>query len=63
MYELTRHKSALVMQLNVFNEWRPHIPCAMRSDPKNVIWIKMKFDKYNERKFWFEFDSVIYTIT
>ena len=42
--ELTRHKSALAIQLKVFNEWRPHIPCAMRRDPKNVMWIKMKFD-------------------
>jgi len=58
--EFTRHKSALAMQLNVFNERHPHIPCAMRSDLKNVIWSKMKLDKCNKKKFWFEIDSVIY---
>jgi len=35
----------------------------MRIDPKNVVRIKIKFDKYNERKFWIELSSVIYTIT
>jgi len=32
----------------------------MRIDPKNVVRIKIKFDKYNKRKFWFELSSVIY---
>ena len=27
---------------------------------KNVIWIKMKLDKCNKKKFWFKIDSVIY---
>ena len=32
----------------------------MRIDLKNVVRIKIKFDKYNKRKFWFELSSVIY---
>ena len=35
----------------------------IRIDPKKVVRIEIKFDKYNERKFGFELSSVIYTIT
>ena len=35
----------------------------IRNDPKNAVRIKIKFNKYNERKFVFELSSVIYTIT
>jgi len=35
----------------------------IRINLKNVVRIEIKFDKYNERKFWFELSSVIYTIT
>jgi len=40
--ELTRHKSALAIQLKVFNEWRNSL-CHEKWS-KNVMWIKMKFD-------------------
>ena len=35
----------------------------IRNDPKKAVWVEIKFDKYNDRKFWFELSSVIHTIT